>query len=167
LRLSLPAVDVERYSWIQIRDRRNRRIVTVLELLSPTNKTPGPDRDEYVTKRGLIFRDKIHFVEIDLRRGGRRPSPPELPPCDYYALVSRWEERPDLDMWPIRLRDRLPVIPIPLAAPDPDIRLDLQAVLDRAYDAADYGKYVYCETPEPPLSAEDNAWASQFLPPRT
>jgi hypothetical protein len=166
MRLSLPAVDVERYSWIQIRDRRNRRVVTVLELLSPTNKTPGPDRDEYVTRRGLIFRDKIHFVEIDLGRGGRRPSPPELPPCDYYALVSRWEERTDLDMWPIRLRDRLPVIPIPLAAPDPDVRLDLQAVLDRAYDAADYGKYVYRETPEPPLSAEDAAWASQFLPPQ-
>lgn len=69
-----------------------------------------------------------------------------------------------MGMWPLQLPDRLPVIPIPLSAPDPDVLLDLQAVLDRAYDAADYGKYIYSETPEPPLSAEQLAWARQFIP---
>lgn len=164
VRLSLPAVEAERRSWVEIRDRRDRRVVTVLELLSPSNKTPGPDRDEYVSKRGMMLQQRTHLVEIDLRRGGERPHYPVLPPCDYYALVSRWQQRPDLDFWPVRLRERLPVIPVPLYPPDPDVALDLQDVLHRVYDAAGYGKYVYSETPQPPLSADDLAWARQFVP---
>jgi hypothetical protein len=160
----LPAGDLERHSSLEIREHRNRRVVTVIELLSPTNKTPGPDRNDYLHKRREMMRSSVHFVEIDLRRGGERPQPPALPPCDYYALVSREEERPRLGVWPLSLRDRMPVIPIPLTAPDPDVLLDLQAVLDRGYDAADYGKYIYDETPQPPLSEEDLAWARQFLP---
>ena len=164
VQLLLPAVDSERHSSLEIHDRRNRRLVTVIELLSPTNKTPGPDRDDYLRKRRELLKSQTHFVEIDLRRGGERPCPPLLPPCDYYALVSREEERPRLGVWPLNLRDHLPVIPIPLSAPDPDVLLELQAVLDRAYDAADYGKYIYGETPEPPLSEEQLAWARQFIP---
>jgi hypothetical protein len=164
MELVMANVEVERHSSLEIRDRRDRRVVTVIELLSPTNKTPGPDRDDYLRKRNILLIERIHFVEIDLRRGGERPGPPTLPPCDYYALVSRYEERPKLGVWPLSLRDRLPVIPIPLSAPDPDVLLDLQTVLDRAYDAADYGKYVYGETPEPPLSEEQLDWTRQFLP---
>jgi Protein of unknown function (DUF4058) len=41
--------------------------------------------------------------------------------------------------------------------------LDLQAVLNRSYDAADYGKYIYSETPQPPLSEADAAWAQQLI----
>ena len=67
-------------------------------------------------------------------------------------------------MWPINLRDRLPVVPIPLAAPDPSVPLDLQAVLHRVYDAADYGKYIYAEAPQPSLSPSNAAWAQQFVP---
>jgi hypothetical protein len=165
MELVMVNVEVERHSSLEIRNRRNRRVVTVIELLSPTNKTPGPDRDDYLRKRNVLLIERIHFVEIDLRRGGERPGPPSLPPCDYYALVSRYEERPKLGIWPLHLPDRLPVIPIPLTAPDPDVLLDLQAVLDRVYDAADYGKYIYSETPEPPLSEEQLAWARQFIPP--
>jgi hypothetical protein len=104
------------------------------------------------------------LVEIDLGRGGERPRPPEIPACDYYVLVSRAEERPDLDLWPIGLRNPLPVVSIPLAAPDPSVLLDLQAVLHRVYDAADYGKYIYTEAPQPPLPPSDASWAQQFLP---
>lgn len=164
VRLTLPAVDVERHSSLEIRDRRNRRLVTVLELLSPTNKTPGADRNDYLAKRAQILAGPTHLVEIDLGRGGERPRPPEIPACDYFVLVSRAEERPNLDLWPIGLRDRLPVVPVPLAAPDPNVSLDLQAVLHRVYDAADYGKYIYGEAPQPPLSPSDAAWAQQLVP---
>jgi hypothetical protein len=162
--LSLPAVDPERYSWLEIVDRRNRRVITVVEVLSPANKTPGPDRDEYLVKRGLVLAGPTHLVEIDLRRGGQRPRPPELPACDYYVLVSRTQDRPTVGMWPVGLRDPLPIIPVPLSPPDPDVPLDLQALLHRVYDAAGYGKYIYAETPQPPLSEEDAAWARQFVP---
>jgi hypothetical protein len=111
-----------------------------------------------------VLAGMTHLVEIDLRRGGKRPTPPDLPPCDYYVLVSRYQDRPKLDFWPIAMRQQLPVVPVPLLAPDPDVSLDLQAVLHRTYDAADYGKYIYSETPEPPLSAEDEGWVRQFVP---
>jgi hypothetical protein len=164
VRLQLPAVEIERHSFIEIRDRRNRRVVTVIELLSPSNKMPGSDRDDYLAKRRQVLAGMTHLVEIDLRRGGTRPTPPQLPPCDYFVLLSRYEQRPNLDFWPISLRNRLPLIPVPLLTPDPDVMLDLQAVLDQTYDAADYGKYIYGEMPEPPLRDEDAAWAQQFVP---
>lgn len=68
--------------------------------------------------------------------------------------------------WPIGLREPLPRIPVPLSVPDGPVWLDLRAVLDRAYDAAEYGKYIYQETPEPALSLEDKTWAQQFIPRR-
>jgi hypothetical protein len=163
--LPFPTVETEREIYLEIVDRRERRVVTVLELLSPANKTPGPDYNAYVGKRRSVLASQSHLVEIDLRRGGTRPTLPELPSCDYYALVSRYELRPGkVDLWPIRLRELLPVIPIPLAAPDPDIQLDLQALLHRVYDAADYGKYVYTQAPQPPLAPDDAAWAQALVP---
>jgi hypothetical protein len=162
--LELPAIEVERLSSLEIRDRRDRRLVTVVELLSPSNKKLGTDRDAYLRKRKHLLDDRVHLVELDLRRGGERPRPPDLPPCDYYALVSRCEARPKIGFWPLNLRDQLPVLPIPLTAPDPDALLDVQAMLHRVYDGAGYANYIYGATPEPPLSADDAAWARQFLP---
>src|SRR5262249_42670233 len=69
VQLEMPAVDVERHSSLEIRDRRNRRLVTAIELLSPSNKTPGADRDDYLRKRAQLLAHHIHLVEIDLRRG--------------------------------------------------------------------------------------------------
>lgn len=162
-RLSV-AVDIERHSYLEIRDRRDRELITVIELLSPSNKRPGPDREQYLGKRLQFLHSNVHLVEIDLLRGRPRLPVDDLPECDYYALVSRWEDRPRTGVWPIRLRDGLPPLPIPLRAPDPNARLDLQAVLHRVYDEAGYEDYIYTGAPQPPLSAEDEAWARQLVP---
>src|SRR5437763_12039804 len=88
----------------------------------------------------------------------------DLPDCDYCVVVSRAEERPRVGVWPIRLRDRLPTVPVPLRAPDPDATLDLQAAVHRLYDVAGYHFYIYGGNPQPPLHPDDAAWARQFLP---
>jgi Protein of unknown function (DUF4058) len=160
------AVDVEQHSYLEIRDRRNRELITVIELLSPSNKRLGPDREQYLGKRLQFLHSSVHLVEIDLLRGGPRLPVDELEECDYYALVSRWQDRPRTAVWPIHLRDRLPVLPIPLRAPDPNAQLDLQAVLHRLYDEAGYADYIYAGAPQPPLSTEDDAWARSFVPAR-
>ena len=67
-------------------------------------------------------------------------------------------------MWPWRLRDPMPTIPVPLRAPDPDATLNLKAVLDQAYDGGRYGNYIYSGPPEPRLSPDDAAWATAYLP---
>jgi hypothetical protein len=164
VQLELPAVEMEKHRSIEIRDRRDRRLITVIELLSPSNKTAGSDRDDYMVKRRQVLSSPTHLVEIDLRRGGARPGPPDLPHCDYYALVSRHEDRPRVGVWPFGLREPMPGIPIPLTAPDPSVWLDLKAVLDRSYDAGGYGKYIYREIPEPPLSESETVWAREFVP---
>jgi hypothetical protein len=157
------SVDVERQSYLEVRGRQDRQLVTVLELLSPANKKPGPDRDQYVAKRRVIFVSEANFVELDLLRAGPRLPIEDLPACDYYALVSRYEERPQVGLWPLAVRDRLPTIPIPLRAPDPDARLDLQAILNDVYDAAGYEDYIYSGTPQPPLHPPDAAWARELV----
>lgn len=161
-----PPVDVERHSFVEVRDRHDRGLVTVIELLSPSNKRPGADRTQYLAKRRQLWHSPAHLVEIDLLRGYPRLPLDELPECDYSVMVSRAEKRPEVDLWPLRLRDRLPEIPVPLRPPDPDARLDLQAVLHRVYDAAGYEDYIYGTDPEPPLAAADVAWAQQFVPSR-
>jgi hypothetical protein len=105
----------------------------------------------------------VHLVEIDLLRGGPRMPLAPRPAKDYCVVVSRAEDRPDVDLWSIDLRERLPVIPIPLHAGSADASLDLQALLDRIYDGAGYRHYIYGLEPQPPLSSEDQRWAEELL----
>ncbi len=164
-RLLNGGVDIEGQAVIEIRDRRSRKVMTVVELLNPSNKHAGPRRNQYVRRRGALLYDKTNLVEIDLLRGGQRmPMRDAWPRCDYCVVVSRVESRPRAEAWPIQLRDRLPVIPVPLHSRDPVVPLDLQEILHRVYDDADYKKYIYDELPEPPLDVDDAAWAAQFIP---
>lgn len=167
IELWLPEVDAFREHHVEIRDLRNRRLVTAIEVLSPTNKTPGANRELYLGKRHELLASTTHFVEIDLRRGGERPPLKDLPDCDYYVMVSRARDCPRLGGWPIHLRDPLPTIRVPLADPDESVRLDLQAALQQVYDAANYGNYIYQSQPQPPLQADDAAWASEVVKVKT
>jgi hypothetical protein len=163
-KVRLPAVDLEQMSFLEIRDRDDWQLVTIIELLSPANKYAGADRTQYVTKRGQLLASAVHLVEIDLLRGGPRMPMANLPECDYCVLVSRAPARPEAGVWPIHLREPLPSVPIPLRPPYPDALLDLRQVLDRIYDAAGYEDYIYHSPPQPRLSTEDAAWARQFVP---
>lgn len=156
-------VDVEPIPYLEIRDRRGRHLVAVVELLSPANKR-GHDRAQYLAKRAALLKTEAHLVEIDLLRGGR-PTPPEGRPASAYSvLVSRAEDRPRAGLWPVGLRDRLPLIPVPLRGPDPDARVDLQAILDRVYDAYGYEDFLYDGAPDPPLGEADALWARSLIP---
>ena len=160
---NLPAVDLERLSFVEIRDARSRRLVTAIELLSPTNKTPGSDRDQYLAKRARLIAQGVNLVEVDLLRGGPRMPMEGAPQSDYLIMVARPAEWPRAGVWPIRLREVLPEIPIPLAEPDPDVRVDLQRLLHAIHDAAGYDRFIYAGEPDPPLPEDDAEWARQVL----
>ncbi len=164
MRLTMPTLEEDRDRWLEVFELDTGRVVTLIELLSPSNKANGRGREEYLAKRLQIMRSDAHFVEIDLLRGGERPAPPDLPDCDYYALVSREEDRPSMGFWPVGLRDRLPDIPIPLLSPDAPAVVDLQTILDVTYDEAVYEYVIYRRRPEPLLSPADAAWAAGFVP---
>jgi Protein of unknown function (DUF4058) len=162
----LPEQDVEKVPYLENRDRQGRELVTVIELLSTSNKRAGDDHEQYLAKRRALLRTPVHLVEIDLLRGWT-PMPQEnRPECDYSVLVSRAEKRRAAGFWPIRLRDPLPVIPFPLRPLDAAARVDLQQVLHQAYDGPGDEHFIYNGEPEPSLSANDAAWARQFVPPK-
>ena len=156
----LVAEDIQHVPFLEVRDRRSRKLITVIELLSPSNKRGGPDREQYVAKRGRVLVSEAHFVEIDLLRGGQPMPPVDRPDCDYSVLVSRAEIRPRAGFWPIALRERLPIIPIPLRQPGERAQIDLQEVIHHVYDAAGYADFLYESQPDPRLLPKDAAWAS-------
>jgi hypothetical protein len=164
LKDAIPTVDFERIPYLEIVSREDKRIVTVIELLSPTNKYSGPDRAAFIKKRWEYLRRAAHYVVIDLLRGGPRMPITKLPDCDYYVYLSRFDQRPDVEFWPIGLREPLPTIPIPLLPGDRDVQVNLQAVLNDVYDRARYEFVIYQGSPEPALSPEDAEWARQFVP---
>jgi len=158
------ALEVVRHRRIVIRTAAGDRVVTVIELLSPSNKLDAADRAQYLLKRRELAGAGVHVVQLDLLRAGPRllaGEPP--PPCAYCVTLARAERHPIVDLWPVGLRDRLPTVPVPLLWPDPDVRLDLQAVLDRTYDAAGYGPNLYRRPPDPPLDGPDAEWAAGRL----
>jgi hypothetical protein len=162
----LPVNDIERLAFVEIRDRRSRELVTVIEVLSPSNKQSGSSRDQYLAKRQELLDSRANLVEIDLLRDGNPMPLDQRPDCAYAysVLVSRVDDRPKAGFWPIGLRDPLPIIPVPLRAPASDARLDLQEALNHVYDASGYEDYIYSGLPDPPLEENDQAWAESLIP---
>jgi hypothetical protein len=152
---------------VEIRTTAEQQLVTVIEILSPVNKRPGHDAYvDYGRKRRDILHSAVHLIEIDLLRGGERPRLEEpVPAAPYYVVLSREETRPRVAVWPVQLEDRLPVLPVPLLKPDPDVPLDLGAAVAAVYDRAAYdGQIDYRQTPPPPpLSADEAAWVDELL----
>ncbi|MBI2479507.1 MAG: DUF4058 family protein, partial [Planctomycetia bacterium] len=134
--------DPIREHYIEILDRyQDLKVVTVIEVVSPINKTPGPGREEYLRKRKATLQSSTHLVEIDLLRRGTRMvefSKDQLEtigPFDYVITINRFQPgRSQYEIIARRLRNPLPKFGIPLVAPDPDVPLDLQAALDRVYE---------------------------------
>ena len=61
-------------TFVAVLDRQSgERVVTVIEVLSPTNKYAGPGRASYLAKQEELLRGPVHLVEIDLLRGAARP----------------------------------------------------------------------------------------------
>jgi hypothetical protein len=156
-----------RESFLEIIDVRDRAVVTVLEVLSPTNKIAGArGREDYLAKRAQVLKSRTNLVEIDLLRGGEPVFVGQaLPRHDYMVVHSRFTDaRRRVLVWPILLRQRLPVVPIPLRAPDADVPLDLQAVFAQSYDRGKYRTDIdYRDEPDVRLSFDAGKWADELL----
>jgi hypothetical protein len=157
--IPLTILDGPRETYIEILHQPDRSLVTALELLSPANKEQ-PGRTEYLAKRMALLYQKVHLVELDLLVGGRRlPMEQPLPAADYYYFLSRSERRPDCQVYHWTLRERLPALPVPLRAPDPDVHIDLAAVFTTAYDRGRFGRRINYEAALPvPLQDADRHW---------
>jgi uncharacterized protein DUF4058 len=155
----LAAVEV-RVPVIEIRDAASNVLVTGIEIISQVNKRePGLTR--YRQKRERMREAGVHLLELDLLRRGTRPlsAHPRLPASHYLMTLTRSRAQV-IEVWPVSIRDPLPVLPVPLRQPDADIALDLSKALAAIYEEAAYDLSLnYRQTPPPPpLAPEDEAW---------
>ncbi len=177
--VAIPPAPVQRLAVIsQARLRAVRvyltetdELVTSIEILSPYNKRPGEGLEEYRSKRSHLLHSPVHLVEIDLLRGGERPGREVNDPpldADYILLVNRYRagnEGRISEIWPVALNEPLPVLPIPLLPPDPDVALELNAAIQSVYTRAGYDWRINYQRPVPPpeLRPDMAAWLKQHL----
>jgi hypothetical protein len=158
-------------TFLEIIDRESgNRVVTVIEFLSPANKSPGPNREQYLRKQREICSSDANLVEIDLNRFGTHTLafPLEhLKPqgrTAYMACVRRATRRGKAEVYPMPLWEPLPVVKVPLRPGDADVPLDLQALVQQCYRNGAYeGTLNYAAEPDPPLSGADKEWADARL----
>jgi hypothetical protein len=164
--LEYPAYEEYTQRHLKIVHLPTERVVTVIELLSPSNKLRGEGGlDTYLAKRAELLTARCNLVELDLLRGGQRlPMTGQIPPGDYDALIGPIIKRPKCTVIAWTVRSPLPTINIPLLDPDPDLLLDLQTVFRAAYEPAFYDQRLHYELPlDPPLSERDQAWVGETL----
>ena len=130
-------------TWLQVEAAPDREVVTVIEVLSPTNKAPGTGRYRYLRKREAITARYVNLVEIDLLRGGQ-PMPLEtsLPDSDYRILVCRGLEHPSALLYPFTVQQAIPKFTLPLLSEDEEYapEVDLGAIVDRLHHTARYNQ---------------------------
>ena len=163
--LTIPLPQV-RLATVAIRDVAQNILVTSIEILSPVNKRE-PNLSHYRQKRERLREANVHLLEIDLLRHGTRAwMHPRLPDVPYLVLLTR-AQASTVEVWPIKLSETLPTLPVPLRAPDPEAILDLSAALRTIYDTALYHLSIdYTQDPPPPpLSNEELTWLSTQLAP--
>ena len=156
------AIDEVRDTWIEIRRLPDERLVTAIEILSPTNKGSS-GLNEYLDKRYRLRTQGVNLVEIDLLIAGRRlPMAKPLPPGHFFAIISRASKSEIGDVYAWSMQRPLPKIPIPLEDPDPDVFLDLAEVFALAYQRGRYARLINYDRPlDLPLHPQDKEWAEQ------
>jgi hypothetical protein len=146
------------------------RVVTVIEFLSPSNKSPGPNREQYLRKQREVCSSDTNLVEIDLNRFGPHTLAFPLAHLEperrtlYMACVRRAGRPGKAEVYSMPLWQRLPAIKIPLRPTDADVPLDLQALVEQCYRNGGYeGTLDYAADPDPPLVGAEKEWAEEWL----
>jgi hypothetical protein len=167
--LSLRAFVAEEFreSFVEIHTvEPERRLVTCIEVLSPSNKRPNSHtREQYLRKRQALLLGEANLVEIDLlRHGEKMPMLDPWPNSPYRLLVGRWYKEGLCHVWPAHYRKSLPAIPVPLDRPDVDVMLNLQPLIEAVYDRSRYGMDIdYTKPLDPTLGETDHTWLQEQL----
>jgi hypothetical protein len=156
-------------SYVEIRGRNDDKLVTVINPLSPTNKTTPTGKAAYLATRDAAIAAKAGTVEIDLLTQGVPPLDFDrtgLPPCQYTVTVTRPLTPERFEVYAATLRVRLPKFKMPLATDDRETVVDLQAAISRAYDASGAANHItYGQLPASvSLGDDDRTWVQQTAP---
>ena len=132
-------------AFIEVRQRSDGRLITLVEVVSPGNKITAEGRAIYLERREEVKKMNANIVEIDLVLQGQTLidyAKDAAPTWDYAVVVTRWTHPDRYEIYSATLPKRLPRFRVPLASDDRDTVLDLQSALARAYDAGDFAKHI-------------------------
>jgi hypothetical protein len=155
--------------YIEIRNRTDGRLVTLVEVVSMGNRTTTAGRLAYQATRSAAQAERAGCVEFDLLTQG---SPPidfdrsSLPPHDTTVTVTRGGTPNRYEIYTSGVRRRLPKFKLPLSADDRDTILDLQLAFVRAYETGQFEKLINYAGPLPPdvrLNTEDRDWLHDLV----
>ena len=155
--------------FIEIRNRTDGRLVTLVEVVGPANKTTTAGRAAYLEKRKDALMQRAGVVEVDLVLQGKPTltySRDGLPEYDYAVTVTRATAPDRYEIYTATLAKRLPKFKVPLAPDDRDTLLDLQAAFSRAYDLGSFAAQIDYKGPPPPdvpLNDEQRKWIEDTL----
>lgn len=139
--------------FIEVRNRADGRLVTLIEVASPANKTTAAGRDAYLEKRREAIQQRAAIVEVDLVLQGKPTltySRDGLPDYDYAVTVTRSTAPDRYEIYTSTLAKRLPKFKLPLAPDDKDTLMDLQTAFIRAYDLGNFAAEIEYKNPPPP-----------------
>jgi hypothetical protein len=153
--------------FIEIRQRSDGRLITLVDVVSPTNKTTTEGRTTYLKKRNEVKASNTNLVEIDLVMQGQPMldySREGLPDWDHAVTVTRSTQPDRYEIYTATLPKRLPRFRLPLAADDRDTVLDLQAAFTRCYDQGGFSAKVdYQRDPVTRLTDDNRKWIGDLL----
>jgi hypothetical protein len=161
----------EQYSeeYIEIRNRTDGKLVTLLEVVSPANKSTPAGRQAYLDSRQAAITQRAGIVEIDLVMQGKPTltySRDGLPEYDHAVTVTRSLAPERYEIYTTTLQKKLPKFKLPLAADDRDALVDLQAAFSRAYDLGTFANQIDYKAAPPadvPLSDDKKQWLEELL----
>src|SRR5437763_1456616 len=153
--------------FIEIRQRCDNRLVTLIDVVSPANKTSTTGRQAYLDRRQEGRLANANLVEIDLVLQGQPTldfSRDGLPDWDYAVTVTRSTQPERYEIYTSTLQKRLPRFRLPLAADDRDTVLDLHTAFSRCYDQGNFAARIdYQRDPPTTISDEDRQWLGELL----
>jgi hypothetical protein len=152
---------------IEIRQRSDGRLVTLVDVVSPANKMIEKGRQAYLEKRREGKTAGANLVEIDLVLQGQPMldySREGLPDWDYAVTVTRATQPDRFEIYTATLQKRLPRFRLPLSNDDRDTVVDLHATFTRSFDQGGFAaKIDYKRDPVTALSDEDRKWLDAHL----
>jgi len=151
--------------YLEIREVYTGRVITAIEVLSPTNKLTKDGRSSYLKKREQLLGSDTNLVEIDLIRSGEiMPIIANIPNTDYRILIIRSHCLPSAQLFAFTVRDSIPDFPIPLQKGEAEIEVNLQNLLLGIYQRARFDLTLnYNQKPVPDLLEKDKEWMDILL----
>lgn len=153
--------------FIEIRQRTDSRLVTLLDVVSPANRLTAGGRQKFLDKRREARSQNASLVEIDLVLQGQPMldySREGLPDWDYAVTVTRSTQPERYEIYTATLQKKLPKFRLPLAPDDRDTVLDLQLAFNRAFEQGGFAaKIDYRRDPPTTIEDEDRAWIRERL----